>query len=146
MILPLNTADDFSAVERLPSNDPPTQVWVSFQEKYEVLNRLLEEAFARLTPLDQCLMTAMMPGGVRIPARMLAADVFLVHTLEPERTRLLNEGLHLLTVEDSIVRHPLERGTNALRLAWHSPQANEAAWATFIETIKPLGIAARTEL
>jgi hypothetical protein len=145
VVLPLNTPEDFIAVERLPANDPTTPIWVYFQEKYDLLTRVLDEAFLQLAPLDQCLMTAMMPGGVRMPLRMLAADVFLVHSLEPERTRLLGEGVSLLTIEDSIVRHPLEYGTNEIQLVWYGPHANESAWVKFIDVTRSLGIKEKRE-
>jgi hypothetical protein len=145
VILPLNTPEDFISIERLPGNDPTTPIWVYFREKYDLLTRVLDEAFLRLAPLDQCLMTAMMPGGVRMPLRMLAADVFLVHSLEPERTRLLGEGVNLLTIEDSIVRHPLDFGTNAIQMVWYGPHANDAAWVKFIDVTKSMGIEEKRE-
>src|SRR5437016_2060511 len=101
-MLPLITPDYYASVVRLPVQTFSTPVLCSFQEKYQLLDQLIAEAFARLKPLDRCLMTAMMPGGVRLPERLLDSNVFLVHQLEPEYGKACAAGYSVLTVQESL--------------------------------------------
>ncbi|MBF4801475.1 hypothetical protein [Aeromonas hydrophila] len=135
-------AEDFESLSRIPKPINPSPVLCSFSEKYLLLEQLIIAAFAHLHSLDRCVMTAMMPGGVRLPARLLMEDIFLVHHVNDEAERLLQGGCSVLVIEESIIRHPLEAGDNSLHLRWLGAEHATARldWSEFLLALSELNI------
>lgn len=147
MVLPLTTAEDYASVSRIDKPEAQSPVLCGFQEKYDLLEQIINAAFLHLQPLDRCVMTAMMPGGRRLPARLLQDDIFLLHQVDREAERLFLAGYSVLAIEESIIRHPLESGKNHLRLRWfaqHSPDSHDG-WYALIDVLHQLNILAVDE-
>ncbi|PHM70603.1 hypothetical protein [Xenorhabdus kozodoii] len=141
-ILPLESVDDYSSLSRIPKPVFQAPVLCGFQEKYHLLEHIIFAAFNRLQPLEYCVMTAMMPGGRRLPARMLEDDIFLVHQVDAEVKRIYQAGYSLLSIEESIIRHPLEAGNNSLTLCWYAQMTEKGmqGWYEFIADLGRLNI------
>lgn len=143
MVLPMEQAEDYASLSRIPKPSSQAPILCSFQEKYQLLEQVVCAAFANLHPLDRCVITAMMPGGMRLPARLLQPDVFLVHHVADEVRRLLRNGCSLLVIEESIIRHPLEAGDNTLRLCWYLGDKlafQLSGWPEFLDALSGLNI------
>ncbi|HAF2128602.1 TPA: hypothetical protein G9F27_002782 [Salmonella enterica] len=143
MVLPMEQAEDYESLSRMPKPMRQSPVLCSFSEKYLLLEQIVIAAFAHLHSLDRCVMTAMMPGGVRLPARLLMEDVFLVHHVDDEAERLRQGGCSVLAIEESIIRHPLEAGDNTLHLRWLGAEQATACqdWSGFLRVLSVLNIA-----
>lgn len=141
-ILPMEQAEDYESLSRVPMPACRSPVLCNFPEKYHLLEQIIIAAFTHLPSLERCVMTAMMPGGVRLPVRLLMEDIFLVHDLEEETQRLRHSGCCLLAIEERIIRHPLEAGDNTLRLRWFNAKAPTAGqgWTDFVHVLSTLNI------
>ncbi|AVV37534.1 hypothetical protein C9381_10180 [Pantoea vagans] len=143
-VLPLTTPEDYASLGRIKKPAVQSPVLCGFQEKYDLLEEIVNAAFSHLQPLDRCVMTAMMPGGLRLPARLLQDDIFLLHQVEQEAKRLFLDGYSVLAIEESMIRHPLESGSNHLLLRWfpqHSPQRQDG-WDELVRFLHQLNIVA----
>ena len=147
VVLPLTTPEDYVSISRIDKPEVQLPVLCGFQEKYDLLEQIINAAFLYLQPLERCVMTAMMPGGLRLPARLLQDDIFLLHQVDKEAKRLFIDGYSVLAIEESIIRHPLESGNNHLRLRWfsqHLPQSNDG-WHALINVLHQMNIVAVDE-
>lgn len=140
-IFPFQTGHDFAICQQLAGPKPGTQAHITYSEKYELLELMIRHATTLLQPVDYFLLRIHMPGSVRLPDRMLAPDVFISPDFSLAREQLLAEGCHLLTIDERLFRHPLEPTDNTLTIEWHAPQADEAAFATFTQSLSQYGIA-----
>lgn len=148
MVLPLTTAEDYASISRIVKPAVQSPVVCGFQEKYHLLEQIVDAAFTHLQPLERCVMTAMMPGGLRLPARLLRDDIFLLHQVGQETERLCRSGYSVLAIEESIIRHPLESGNNHLCIRWFpqiTPQSHDG-WRAFTDLIHQLNIVAADEV
>lgn len=140
-IFPFQTEHDFAICQQLASPKPGTQAFITYDEKYELLELMIRAAGAMLQPVDYYLLRIHMPGSVRLPDRMLAPDVFISPDFSLAREQLLAEGRHLLTIDERLFRHPLEPTDNTLKIEWYAPQADEAAFNAFTKSLAQYGIA-----
>ncbi|MGX9253764.1 hypothetical protein [Pantoea ananatis] len=146
-VLPMTMPEDYTSLGRIEKPAVQSPVFCGFQEKYDLLEEIVNAAFLHLQPLNRCVMTTMMPGGLRLPARLLQDDIFLLHQVDQEAKRLFLDGFSVLAIEESIIRHPLESGRNHLRLRWfpqHSFQSQDG-WDVLVRFLHQLNIVAIDE-
>ena len=143
----MTTPEDYASVSRITKPDIQSPVLCSFQEKYHLLEQIVDAAFSHLQSLERCVITAMMPGGLRLPPRLLQEDVFLLHQVDQEAKRLFHDGYNVLAIEESIIRHPLESGNNHVCIRWFPqdlPQSNDG-WNVFVSLLHQVNIVAVDE-
>ncbi|MDR2031421.1 MAG: hypothetical protein LBP86_03995 [Azoarcus sp.] len=138
-VFPLADENEYAAMAALPGVSSSVPILVTMTQMQELLAAVVELAAASLAPLDLCLLTARMPAGPRIPKRLLEPDVFLTGEIAPECRYCLDGGLTVLTMDNRIVRHPLDAGDNSLALAWYGPDDGHERWRGFLEGLRDLG-------
>lgn len=122
--LQLETADDFAAYRAMAQADWPP-ILVSFSQKYQILDKVLEAIETHLdADYDVLLMTLRVPGAMRFPKRYYSDRLFLVADLAMETHVLLKKGKRVLVVQEGLVRHPMETGQNELFLTLHNAAAD----------------------
>jgi hypothetical protein len=138
--LQLETADDFAAYRAMAIADWPP-ILVSFSQKYQILDKVLETVETHLDDdYDVLLMTLRVPGAMRFPKRYYSERVFLVADLEMEKKRLLEWNKRVLVVQEGLVRHPMETGQNELFLTLHNPKSDAGSrFAACSEGLEALG-------
>ena len=122
-MLPLSKASDFEVFADFTSTDQP--VLLSIPEHYEILSELAGLANEHL-PNITMLVRISMPGGMRIPANLLADNVLLAEDLEAEEHKLvasltLNQDINnsanpLLVIEDRFTRMEIDNNDNSIKL------------------------------
>ncbi|WP_444930794.1 hypothetical protein ACJJIF_03135 [Microbulbifer sp. SSSA002] len=132
-MLPLRNERDFLALSNLPVNTSP--VLLNHAEHYQLLLDILQHLESVDLDIDIVLVRMQMPAGGRMPAALLKDTVLMLHDLIGEEAILVSEGKPYIAIEDSLVRHPFEAGTNQLkiRLAMRSDCQN-----FFIEELSKL--------
>ena len=68
-----------------------------------------------------------MPGGMRIPANLLADNILLLEDLSAEEQKLLTGGAPLLVIEDRFTRIEIDNNDNSicLRLYFDEEHSSE---------------------
>ncbi|WP_299587618.1 hypothetical protein [uncultured Microbulbifer sp.] len=113
-ILPLEGESDFLAISQLPVGKTP--VLLSFSEHYQLLVELLECVDSAGLEIDTILLRMQMPAGGRMPKQFLQDRVLMLQGVHEEELILHQQGTSYLVIEDTLIRHPLESGSNSLRL------------------------------
>lgn len=140
-MIPLSSGEDFEAITALPSLSANVPVLVTMSQMQELMVAIVEQANLHLAPLDLCLLTARMPAGPRIPARLLEPDVFLVGNLDMERERLAVRNQRFLSIDNHLVRHNLDAGDNSVTVEWFQERPAPQAWVAFVTSVTALGFA-----
>jgi hypothetical protein len=138
-MLPLTHENDYAAIAALPSLAKNVRVLVTMVQMQELMASIVENAKLHLAPFDLCLLTARMPAGPRIPARLLMSDVFLVGDLDAECKRLAARGFRFLAVDNRLVRHSLDAGDNTVTFEWFHQSHDLQAWNAFVESVAAMG-------
>ncbi|WP_445359832.1 hypothetical protein ACJJIL_12425 [Microbulbifer sp. EKSA005] len=113
-MLPLSTEQDYLALSSLPVNSSP--VLLNHSEHYQLLLDILRYFEDSELDIDLILIKMQMPAGGRMPSALLQDTVLMLHDLAGEEAILVREGRRYIAIEDSLVRHPFEAGTNQLKI------------------------------
>jgi hypothetical protein len=91
--------------------------------------------------VDNVVINCRVPAGGRMAYELGDVGVFLVSELAPEAERLARAGRSFLTIDEGLVRHPLETGDNQIDLDWHLPSADgEQCFALLTQELVRLGL------
>jgi len=140
--MPLTNENDFEVFANLPCSQAP--VLINFIEHYQILNELV--LFANELWQDELtiLMRISMPGGMRLPASLLADNVLLMQDIKPEVEKLSGEVPHLLTIDDNFIRYQLEQGNNDISINLYSVNIDQQViFSKFIAKLKHYNIGAK---
>jgi hypothetical protein len=121
--MPLANESDFDVFSQLPCSDAP--ILINFIEHYQILNELVNQANALWDCELTILLRISMPGGMRLPASLLADNVLLMQDVEPELKRLSSKVKHLLVIDDHFIRYQLEQGDNAIAISLFTLSAQQ---------------------
>lgn len=139
--MPLESENDFEVFAELPASDAP--IFLNFAEHYQILDALVKFA-NQLWSEDLCILIRLsMPGGMRLPADLLQANVLLMQDVAPEVARLKGQVAHLLVIDDHLLRYQLEQGHNQLKISLYSQGdegINQRRFAQFIAPLADYGI------
>ena len=81
MMLPLITDNDFEVFSQLDSSTKP--VYLSIAEHFQLLSELVA-IMQQQQPETNILVRVSMPGGMRLPANLLADNVLLMEQVQQE--------------------------------------------------------------
>jgi len=140
--MPLSSDNDFTVFANLPCSDAP--VLINFIEHYQILNELVLLA-NELWPQELTILIRIsMPGGMRLPASLLANNVLLMQDIQPEVEKLTGKVTHLLTIDDNFIRYQLEQGHNKISINLHSLANNQHVnFSKFIAKLEHFNIGAK---
>lgn len=140
--MPLSNDSDFAIFTDLPCSDAP--VLINFIEHYQILNELVLLA-NELWPKELTILIRIsMPGGMRLPASLLANNVLLMQDIKPEIDKLAGKVSHLLTIDDNFIRYQLEQGHNQIAINLHSVSNNQQVnFSKFISKLRHFNIGAQ---
>ncbi|KGJ93907.1 hypothetical protein [Colwellia psychrerythraea] len=116
-MLPLTTDNDFSVFANFTSS--PYPVFVNVREHYQILSDLVDEA-QLCWPKITIIVRISMPGGMRIPANLLADNVLLLEDITCEEQKLVVFENSLLVIEDYFTRIEIDNNDNSVRLRLYS--------------------------
>ncbi len=116
--MPLSNENDFAVFADLPCSDSP--ILINFIEHYQILEQLVTFANSLWQQELTILLRISMPGGMRLPASLLASNVLLMQDIEPELKRLTGQVTNLLVIEDCFIRYQLEQGDNSIVISLHT--------------------------
>jgi hypothetical protein len=140
--MPLSNDNDFAIFANLPCSDAP--VLINFIEHYQILNELVLFANELWPEELTILIRISMPGGMRLPASLLANNVLLMQDIQPEVEKLTGRVTHLLTIDDNFIRYQLEQGRNQISINLSSLGKNQQVnFSKFIAKIEQFNIGAR---
>lgn len=123
-MLPLLTDNDFEVFSEFSSSHHP--VLLNVAEHYQLLSALVDSANQQW-PNITIMIRLSMPGGMRIPANLLADNVLLLEDITDEEQKLKLELEHqlesnqqavtgLLVIEDRFRRIEIDNNDNAISL------------------------------
>ena len=95
------------------SSDYP--VWLNVREHYQLLSDLVDEA-QQCWPEIIIAVRISMPGGMRIPANLLAENILLLEDVAAEEQKLLAYANPLLVIEDRFTRVEIDNNDNSICL------------------------------
>ncbi len=121
--MPLANDNDFEVFANLPCSQ--ASVLLNFVEHYQILNELVLLANELWPDELTILIRLSMPGGMRLPASLLAHNVLLMQDIKPEIEKLSGEVTHLLTIDDNFIRYQLEQGNNEISINLHSLHSDQ---------------------
>jgi|TARA_B110000114_G_scaffold182383_1_gene221572 hypothetical protein len=140
--MPLTNDNDYNVFTNLPCSKAP--VLINFIEHYQILNELVLFANELWQQELTILIRISMPGGMRLPASLLASNVLLMQDIQPEVKKLSGEVTHLLTIDDNFIRYHLEQGNNQISINLHSVNKNQqATFSKFIAKLEHYNIGAK---
>lgn len=116
-MLPLTTDNDFSVFANFTSS--PNPVFINVREHYQILSELVDEA-KQCWPDITILIRISMPGGMRIPANLLADNVLLLEEVAFEEQKLVALAHPLLVIEDHFSRIEIDNNNNSINLRLYS--------------------------
>jgi len=140
--MPLSNDNDFAVFANLPCSDAP--VLINFIEHYQILNELVLYANELWQAELTILIRISMPGGMRLPASLLAHNVLLMQDITPEVEKLSGTVTHLLTIDDNFIRYQLEQGHNEIAINLHSLDKNQQVnFSKFVTKLEHFNIGAK---
>ena len=116
-MLPLTTDSDFTVFANFTSS--PYPVLLNVREHYQILSDLVAEA-QLCWPGITILVRLSMPGGMRIPANLLADNILLLEDLASEEKKLVTLIKPLLVIEDRFTRIEIDNNDNSVSLRLYS--------------------------
>ncbi|MGP8431866.1 hypothetical protein ACT2FY_00730 [Paraburkholderia fungorum] len=120
----LETEADFAAYAAF-ARRTWAPVLLSFAQKHTLMKSVVDAVWRHLDGgIDLILMNCRVPAGGRMAHELGDARVFLVAELAPEVQRLRRAGRSFVTIDEALVRHPMEAGDNHFDLHWHLPGAD----------------------
>jgi hypothetical protein len=100
-------------------------VLLSFAQKQAFMKSVVGAVWRHLDGcVDMIVINCRVPAGGRMANELGDVGVLLVSELAPEAERLARAGRSFVTIDEGLVRHPLEAGDNQLDLDWHLPSAD----------------------
>ncbi|WDE02323.1 hypothetical protein [Thalassomonas actiniarum] len=112
-MLPLSSDSDFEVFTSFNSATCP--VLLNVREHYQLLSDLVDEAQV-CWPDVFILIRLSMPGGMRIPAKLLTDNVLLLEDITFEEQKLIDIASPLLVVEDRFSRVEIDNNDNSIHL------------------------------
>jgi hypothetical protein len=112
-MLPLTTDNDFEVFSEFTCSQFP--VYLSIAEHYQMLSELVDLANNALPDISIVLRISM-PGGMRLPANLLADNVLLLEDIAAEERIQTADNIRFLVIEDRFSRLEIENNTNAIDL------------------------------
>ncbi|WP_281557901.1 hypothetical protein [Thalassomonas sp. RHCl1] len=142
-MLPLTSDSDFEVFTSFNSATCP--VLLNVREHYQLLSDLVDEAQARWPDIF-ILIRLSMPGGMRIPAKLLADNVLLLEDISFEEQKLIDIAKALLVVEDRFSRVEIDNNDNSIHLRLYlgeklSKEPADDALQPLIECLAQRGVA-----
>lgn len=117
-MLPLYTDNDFEVFSQLTCTQRP--VYLNIPEHYEILAELAD--IAGKTWENITIVTRIsMPGGMRIPATLLADNVLLVEEVAIEEAQISHSSQPVLVIDDRFSRIEIENNNNEIQLRLYLP-------------------------
>lgn len=151
--MPLESENDFEVFALLPSSKAP--IYLNFAEHYQILEGFVKQANVCFEGEVNFLIRLSMPGGMRLPAVLLAPNVLLMQDIQPELLRLKadvakREQSRLLVIDDHLIRYQLEQGENQMHVSLYSQSQldlshEKSCFAQLIASLAEFGIAAKKE-
>ena len=137
--MPLESENDFQVFAELPASKAP--IFLNFAEHYQILESLVKSA-NEIWSEDLCILIRLsMPGGMRLPALLLAPNVLLMQEVEPEITRLKGQVKNLLVIDDHFLRYQLEQGQNQIKISlYHQDKADQSGFERFLAPMADYGV------
>ena len=138
-MLPLTTDNDFSVFANFTSS--PYPVLINVREHYQILSDLVAEALL-CWPDITIIIRMSMPGGMRIPANLLADNVLLLEDVAYEEKKLLALAHPVLVIEDHFTRIEIDNNDNNISLRLYSNDIlPSAALQPLITCLQQRGVA-----
>jgi len=140
--MPLSNENDFEIFAKLPCSKAP--ILLNFIEHYQILNQLVSLANELWQQDITILIRISMPGGMRLPAALLAPNVLLMQDIQPEVNKLAGKVKHLLTIDDDFIRYQLEKGNNDISVILYTLIENQQDnFSKFIAQLEQFNIGAK---
>ena len=122
-MLPLTNDSDFAVFANFTSS--PYPVLLNVREHYQILSDLVDKA-QQCWPGIFIAIRISMPGGMRIPANLLADNILLLEDLAAEEQKLIASANPLLVIEDRFSRIEIDNNDNSIRLRlYYEEKCNE---------------------
>ncbi len=137
-MLPLGKENDFEVFANFASSGYP--ILLGIDEHYQLLSELVAHANEHLNK-PTILLRISMPGGMRLPANLLADNVLLAEAIENEEQKLVSQNIELLVIEDRFSRIKVDNNDNTIKLRLYGEnQTNNSALAPLIDHLHAHGV------
>jgi hypothetical protein len=135
----LSSEEDFALFQELSeANDCP--IYVSPRELYQLLETILECALTVLPGIRMTIMKVNMPGGLRLPERLVTDDVFLVQNVDVVFEECRCREISCLALMHDVRRFPIEAGRNRIKLKYARAAGGADAARQLTDALAPLGL------
>ncbi|WDE09094.1 hypothetical protein SG34_030460 [Thalassomonas viridans] len=131
-MLPLTSDSDFEVFTGFSSSSCP--VLLNVREHYQLLSDLVDVA-QECWPGITILVRISMPGGMRIPAKLLTDNILLLEDVAAEEQKLVAANKTFLVVEDRFSHVEIDNNDNSIYLRLY---ANEDGQTLTTNALQPL--------
>jgi len=118
-MLPLTCDSDFEVFTGFTSSSCP--VLLNVREHYQLLSDLVDVA-QKCWPGITILIRISMPGGMRIPAKLLTDNILLLEDITGEEQSLITVANPLLVIKDRFSRVEIDNNDNSIRLRLYAQE------------------------
>jgi hypothetical protein len=140
-LLPLATPDEFHTAAQESSRDR-SEIFLTAVEHASLMDSIVGAALTLIPDREFAFVRLAMPSLVRLPPRLLAANVFLVTETDTVSAMALRDAPGTVVISQDLRRIPSEYGQNQLSIQWTAADdcmAMPAAASAIEEQLRALG-------